>query len=169
MYRPNVCCIIFNEHQEVLGCRRIRSSRVQFVQGGVERRDKNILTAGLREIEEEVGLQEKDLVFVAELEPPSGNTEEFRYILSARANLRRYGYVGQQQRALLFYAPSEIIDKVTLVPSSAMHAAGALQEFESAKWMSFEDVIINAPPEKTEIFKKFASLAIPLMDVYTSK
>lgn len=85
MYRANVCAIIFNEQKQVLGCRRIGSSHnvaraqhYQFVQGGIESNDKNVVTAALREIQEEVGLTSAEVTFVQEILPPSGDPKEFR-------------------------------------------------------------------------------------------
>eukprot|EP00796_Vickermania_ingenoplastis_P008801 gene8801-6187_t len=167
MYRNNVCAIIFNEEGKVLACRRRRAKNYQFVQGGVEQTDPDIVEAALREIHEEVGLQPPDVTFVAEVMPPSGNPAEFRYELAPSANLRRYGYVGQQQRMLLFYASSAVIDKVVLIPPPELK--DARQEFDAVEWMTFEDLLARGHPAKLGLFQKLATLSPPLIQAFVQQ
>lgn len=167
MYRPNVCAILFCEDSRVLGCRRVRHTEYQFVQGGIEKKDTDIVTAALREMEEEIGLTAADVTFVAEVPPPSGNPAEFRYTLHEGANLRRFGYVGQEQRMLLFYAPSTVSSKVVLKPPASMK--GVLQEFDGVEWMTFEEIVARCRPEKLELFKKLGVLCPPIIEQYVKQ
>jgi 8-oxo-dGTP pyrophosphatase MutT (NUDIX family) len=156
MYRPNVCCFIFNEKVEFLGCQRIKSEHYQCVQGGIEKRDDDVTLAAFREIEEEIGLKPEDLCFVQEIPPPNGDAMNFAYELSAHANLRRFGYIGQKQRILLFFTPSSNIEKVVLVPPPELHA---LQEFRKVAWMPIEELTARSLPEKAHIFRAVSAVA----------
>ena len=72
LFRPNVAAHVFNERGEFMACLRMDGRGWQCVQGGVEKKDKDIQLAALRELEEEVGLTpESGLVFVGEISPPS--------------------------------------------------------------------------------------------------
>ena len=74
LYRPNVAAHVFNERGEFLACLRMDARGWQCVQGGVEKKDKDIVKAALRELEEEVGLTiEAGLVYVGEVHPPTAS------------------------------------------------------------------------------------------------
>jgi len=175
MYRPNVCAIIFNEQKKILGCRRVGNDRhpdrpqyFQFIQGGIESTDKNIVEAALREIHEEVGLTSADVVFVQEVLPPSGDPKEFRYRLAPQSNLRlRHGYEGQQQRMVLWFAPSAVLQRVVLVPPPTMEGSPQ-QEFDHIEWMSFPELLAKGHPEKLGLFEKLAFLTPPMMEAFLS-
>ncbi|KPA80750.1 hypothetical protein ABB37_04206 [Leptomonas pyrrhocoris] len=156
MYRPNVCCFIFNEKVEFLSCQRIKSEHYQCVQGGIEARDHDVTLAAFREIEEEIGLRPEDLTFVQEIPPPNGDAMNFAYSLSAHANLRSYGYIGQKQRVLLFYTPSANIEKVVLIPPPELHAQ---QEFRKVEWLPIEELTARSMPEKMHIFRAVSAVA----------
>ncbi|GET85742.1 hypothetical protein, conserved [Leishmania tarentolae] len=156
MYRPNVCAFVFNETVEFLGCQRMGSSHFQCVQGGIEAGDADIRLAALREVEEEIGLKPKDLIFIQELPPPNGDPMSFAYTLAANANLRCFGYVGQKQRILLFFTPSENISRVVLLPPPELNAS---QEFQKVEWMPLDELIAKSPPEKVHIFKAVGAVA----------
>ncbi|KAH8607063.1 NUDIX domain [Trypanosoma vivax] len=146
-----------------MACQRVREEKLQFVQGGVESDDVDLLQAALREVEEEIGLCPNDLSFVGEIKPPSGDPREFRYTLRPNANLRRFGYVGQEQRLMLFYAPASCIEKVRLVPPPE---SGAQQEFSRVEWMAIENIIRFCPSEKQHIFAAVARLAPPMASAF---
>ncbi|KPI86689.1 putative NUDIX hydrolase dihydroneopterin triphosphate pyrophosphohydrolase/hydrolase [Leptomonas seymouri] len=156
MYRPNVCCFIFNEKLQFLGCQRMKSEHYQCVQGGIESGDHDVTLAAFREIEEEIGLKPQDLVFVQEIPPPNGDPMNFAYSLAPNANLRRVGYVGQKQRILLFYTPSANIEKVVLIPPPELHAQ---QEFRRVEWLSMEELTARSTPEKAHIFRSVSAVA----------
>lgn len=156
MYRPNVCCFIFNEKVEFLGCQRMSSEHYQCVQGGIESRDDDVALAAFREIEEEIGLKPADLIFVQEIPPPNGDPMNFSYQLSSHANLRRHGYIGQKQRILLFFTAAANIEKVVLTPPPELHA---LQEFRRVEWMSIDELTARSLPEKAHIFRAVAAVA----------
>lgn len=166
MYRPNVCVFLFNERVEFLGCQRMKTEHYQCVQGGIESRDVDVTLAAFREIEEEIGLKPEDLTFVQEIPPPNGDPMNFAYTLSNEANLRRYGYVGQKQRILLFFTPSENISKVVLIPPPELHA---LQEFRRVAWMSIEELTSKSLPEKAHIFKAVSEVAPSLARAFLKK
>ena len=163
MYRPNVCCFIFNEKEVFLGCQRIKSDHYQCVQGGIEKRDHDVRLAAFREIEEEIGLKPEDLTFVQEIPPPNGDPMNFAYQLSSHANLRRFGYIGQKQRVLLFFTPSTSIDKVVLIPPPGLHA---LQEFRKVEWMPIEELTARSLPEKAHIFRAVSVVAPDLVRTF---
>ncbi|KEG05593.1 putative NUDIX hydrolase, conserved [Trypanosoma grayi] len=166
MYRRNVCVVIFNEEVRFLGCQRIHEERYQFVQGGIEDWEDDTLQAAYREVEEEIGLLQEDLHFVGEILPPSGDPREFRYTLHQSSNLRRFGYVGQEQRLMLFFTTSNSIKKVRLIPPKETRA---LQEFSCVKWMTIENIIERCPREKRHIFVAVAKLAPPLAKAFLQK
>ncbi|KAK7198062.1 Nudix hydrolase 2 [Novymonas esmeraldas] len=166
MYRPNVCVFLFNEKVEFLGCQRVKSEHFQCVQGGIESTDTDVTLAALREVEEEIGLKPQDLTFVQEIPPPNGDPMNFAYSLSAGANLRRFGYIGQKQRILLFFTPSANISKVVLVPPPELHA---LQEFRKVEWMPIEELVAKTLPEKAHIFKAVAAVAPDLARAFLQK
>ncbi|RNF26716.1 putative NUDIX hydrolase, conserved [Trypanosoma conorhini] len=163
MYRKNVCAIIFNEDLFFLGCKRINSDLYQFVQGGIEKRDTDLLQAAYRELQEEIGLLQEDLQFVGEILPASGDPREFRYELRSTANLRRFGFRGQEQRLMLFFTQADNIGKVNLVPPKG---SGALQEFSHVEWMKIEDIIARCPKEKAHIFIAVRNLGLPMAKAF---
>jgi 8-oxo-dGTP pyrophosphatase MutT (NUDIX family) len=64
-YRRGICAIITNG-TEILLLERTRSSRWQFVQGGIENEDTSLVTLH-KEIWEEIGLESKDYTPIAKL------------------------------------------------------------------------------------------------------
>ncbi|CAC9442742.1 NUDIX hydrolase dihydroneopterin triphosphate pyrophosphohydrolase/hydrolase [Leishmania infantum JPCM5] len=166
MYRPNVCVFLFNEKMEFLGCQRMKTDHFQCVQGGIEACDVDIRLAALREVEEEIGLKPQDLIFVQEIPPPNGDPMKFAYTLASNANLRRFGYVGQKQRILLFFTPSENISKVVLIPPPELHAS---QEFRKVEWMPIEQLIAKSLPEKVHIFKAVGEVAPGIARAFLKK
>ncbi|AAZ11546.1 Nudix hydrolase 2, putative [Trypanosoma equiperdum] len=163
MYRKNVCVVIFNEDLNFLACQRIHEDKFQFVQGGVEEGDADIIRAAYREVHEEVGLFPEDLRLIGEIMPPSGDPHEFRYILHEGANLRHFGYVGQQQRLFLFYTPSSTIQRVRLVPPKG---SVAKQEFSHVEWLPIDEIIERCPKEKQHIFVAVSKVAIPMAKAF---
>ncbi|EPY18559.1 NUDIX hydrolase, conserved [Strigomonas culicis] len=163
MYRPNVCAFLFNENVEFLGCLRIRSTYFQTVQGGIEKEDTDVLLAAYREIDEEIGIKKDMLEFVQEILPPDGDPKTFRYTLAPKANLRRYGYIGQEQRILLFFMKKAHIQHVNVVTPKE---AGVPQEFERVEWMSMDQLRQRCSPEKAHIFALVAQLAPPIAQAY---
>ncbi|CAD2216223.1 NUDIX hydrolase, conserved [Angomonas deanei] len=166
MYRSNVCAIIFNEFKQFLGCQRIHSEYYQCVQGGIEKSDHDIVLAAKREIEEEIGIPPDEVQFVCELSPPNGDTTLFRYTLAANANLRRFGYIGQQQRMLLFFMPSDKIEKVVVVPPKELRVP---QEFKGVKWVDMETLKTSCSPEKKHIFETLSVLCPPVAEEFLTK
>ncbi|KAH9584127.1 NUDIX hydrolase domain [Trypanosoma melophagium] len=168
MYRKNVCVVIFNEDLHFLGCQRIHQTEYQFVQGGVESEEDghDVLRAAYREVREEIGLDPQALCFVAEIPPPNNDPHAFRYTLRPGANLRRFGYIGQEQRLLLFFTPAQNINKMCLIPPPD---SGALQEFTHVAWMTIDDILKCCPAEKRHIFHAVATLAPPLARAFLQK
>eukprot|EP00796_Vickermania_ingenoplastis_P008803 gene8803-6189_t len=165
MYRKNVCAILFNEEGKVLGCNRVNEmEQYQFIQGGVEDTDTDVVKAALREIKEEVGLDPEDVTFVGEVHPPSGDPKDFRYDLRPSAGLRRQGFVGQEQRMLLFYAHTSVLDKISLVPPA--HLKGAKQEFDRVEWLTFSDFLDKAHWEKHLLFALLGRTVPPKIAAY---
>lgn len=166
MYRPNVCAFIFNEFEEFLACLRIRSTYFQTVQGGIEKRDTDVVLAAYREIEEEIGIKKEMIDFVQEILPPNGDPKTFRYTLATNANLRRYGYVGQEQRILIFFMKKENTKHINVVTPKE---AGVPQEFQRVEWMSIDELRQKCSPEKAHIFQIVSQLAPPIVQEYLSK
>lgn len=143
-----------------------RAQHYQFVQGGIERNDKDVVAAALREIQEEVGLTSAEVTFVQEVLPPSGDPKEFRYRLAPESNLRRrHGYEGQEQRMVLFFAPSSAIQRVVLIPPPTMKGSPQ-QEFDEVRWMTFAELLDKGHPEKLVLFEKLSLLTPPVMEVF---
>ncbi|ORC91138.1 putative NUDIX hydrolase, conserved [Trypanosoma theileri] len=168
MYRKNVCVVIFNEDLNFLACQRLHQKEYQFVQGGIESKDDgdNVLNAAYREVREEIGLERYALSFVAEIPPPNGDPRAFRYTLRDGANLRRFGYIGQEQRLLLFFTPAQNIHKMSVIPPPD---TDALQEFARVVWMPIEEIVERCPAEKRHIFHAVATLAPPLARAFLQK
>jgi 8-oxo-dGTP pyrophosphatase MutT (NUDIX family) len=173
MWRRNVVAVIFNEEGHVLGCNRKDRKGWQCVQGGVEDNDSELVAAAWREIDEEVGLLEKDhhVEFVAAIPPPNNDPTILRYRFPkyAAPGLQAQGYVGQQQELLLFFAPKESIKFVRLVPTPEHVAAGAKQEFRSVAWLSFEDFIPKTSDFKLHIFTHMHSASWPVIVEFLDK
>lgn len=173
LWRRNVVAVIFNEDGHVLGCNRKDRKGWQCVQGGVEDDDKEILAAAWREIDEEIGLLEKEhrLEFVSVLPPPNNDPTVLRYKFPkfAAPGLRAQGYVGQQQELLLFFAPKEAIKFVRLVPTPQHIAAGAKQEFRGVSWLSFEEFIPKTSDFKLHIFSHMHTTSWPIIVDFLDK
>ncbi|CCW64431.1 unnamed protein product [Phytomonas sp. EM1] len=162
MYRKNVCCFIFTDNLDFLGCVRIDNGQYQCVQGGIEEHEQNnIVEAGLREIKEEIGLLPHDVELVQEIPPPNGDPTVFRY--KSKSLRKKYKVIGQEQRILLFYAPRDIIQKVVVIPPKNLKAR---REFERVEWVSMAELCEKCPPSKAHIFKLVNELALPIARNY---
>lgn len=133
------------------------------VQGGIEPTDTNVLDAGLREIEEEIGLRPPDVIYVQELQPPSGNPMEFSYRVPPYVKFKDGDYVGQVQRILLFFCHSSTIAKVVLVPPPEL---GVRQEFRDVQWMTIEALTEATTPGKQKIYGTVGRIAPPIIRAY---
>ena len=167
MFRKNVVAVIFNEKAEFLACHRIDKKGWQFVQGGIEETDTDLILAARREIFEEIGLHETALVHVAEIPPPQGDPTKLRY-LSPKFVDKMFldsGHIGQEQRLLLFYMHSSTINTCRLIPPPE---SGAKQEFCSVAWMGIADLITRVPECKKHIFEHIRAVGSQMVERFLS-
>ena len=169
MFRKNVAAVIFNECGDFLACHRKDRKSWQCVQGGVED-EEDVVAAARREIFEEIGLNSKEhgIRFVGEIPPPDGDPAKLRYLLPkfAGAKIRAQGYIGQEQRLLLFYAPSSSTAFVQVVP---VRDSGLKQEFCKVQWMNMSQFLTKVSEYKQHIFDVIARDGLPMVHSFLSK
>ncbi|EPY31501.1 NUDIX hydrolase dihydroneopterin triphosphate pyrophosphohydrolase/hydrolase [Strigomonas culicis] len=104
--------------------------------------------------------------FVQEILPPDGDPKTFRYTLVPTDNLIPKGYIGQEQRILLFFMKKAHIQHVNVVTPKE---AGVPQEFEHVEWMSLDKLKTLCPPERVHIYEMMSRIAPPLAHAYVRK
>ena len=171
MYRKNVCAVLFNERGELLACHRRDRKAWQCVQGGIDDREQ-VLAAAWREINEEIGLDatRHGVRYVCEIPPPNGDPTALRYILPPRAGqtIRAQGFIGQEQRLLLFYCPSTMAASVCLCPPPGSLPA-VKQEFRSVRWMAISEFLTKVSSHKQAIFDVIATTGLQLAHAFLTR
>lgn len=140
-YRPGVGVVVIDDQGRVLVGRRIRAigpERWQFPQGGIDE-GETPLEAALRELEEEIGTRDVDVL--AELDRP------LRYDLPADIHPRPKWadrYRGQEQRwfAVRLRGGDEAIDLETHDP-----------EFDAWRWVTLDEAVDGAVDFKREVYQ----------------
>lgn len=140
-YRPGVGVVVIDDQGRVLVGRRIRAigpERWQFPQGGIDEGEAP-LEAALRELEEEIGTRDVDVL--AELDRP------LRYDLPAAVHpAPRWAkrYRGQEQRwfAVRLRGGEEAIDLETHDP-----------EFDAWRWVTLDEAVDAAVDFKRDVYE----------------
>ena len=138
-YRLNVAMIIFNEDKKVLFCRRKNTENWQFPQGGVDEGEK-IENAMLRELEEEVGLLEREISIIAE----SHDLIYYDIPKNIRSKVLGGKYKGQAQKYFLLKLTSGVINL----------NKEKNPEFDDYKWVPFWFPLRRVVDFKKEAYRK---------------
>ena len=142
-YRPNVGIVICNRLGELLWAKRIGQAGWQFPQGGVKE-SESLEQALYRELDEEVGLDEKDVRILHQ------TTEWLHYRLPE--NYIRYQSdplcVGQKQKWFLleYFGDDQNINIKTKIP-----------EFKKWSWSTKEKMLKLIVPFKRKLYKEIVS------------
>lgn len=140
-YRPNVAIIVCNSQGQVLLCARIDQKEYdwQFPQGGIDN-GETVLEAAYRELREETGIIEVDLI----AEMPGFQRYNFPPAVVERFKKNGCPYIGQDQHYVLFRLKNDNqnIDFET-------HPEEI--EFKACKWAE-----IDVAPQEIVYFKKEA-------------
>tara|TARA_Y100000590_G_scaffold139674_1_gene160021 strand:- start:38399 stop:38884 length:486 start_codon:yes stop_codon:yes gene_type:complete len=141
-YRPCVAAIILGPSNKVLWCQRVDHSGWQFPQGGIDE-GETPREAILREIWEEVGLNEKDVEIICE------SKGWFKYDVPKDRRpkyFRKNVYKGQRQKWFLLKLISED-KKINLRASVPI-------EFDKWIWSSYWYPLRTIVPFKKELYKQ---------------
>ena len=138
-YRLNVAMIIFNEDKKVLFCRRKNTENWQVPQGGVDQGEK-IESAMLRELEEEVGLLEREISIIAE----SHDLIYYDIPKNIRSKVLGGKYKGQAQKYFLLKLTSGVINL----------NKEKNPEFDDYKWVPFWFPLRRVVDFKKEAYRK---------------
>lgn len=140
-FRPNVGIILANQHNEVLWARRIGQDSWQFPQGGIKAHERPE-DALYRELNEEVGLVEKDVQIIAQTEG------WLRYRLP-RKLIRHNSHplcIGQKQKWFLLRMLSDD-SRVSMNRSDT-------PEFDGWEWVSYWYPLGQVVSFKREVYRR---------------
>ena len=134
-YRPNVAAIVVNDQGQILACRRAdKFHSWQLPQGGVNK-GEDLQTAVLRELKEEIGTDDVDIL---------GQLPEV-ICYDWPAGIRKGGYTGQEQSYfLLRLRSSAVIDL-----NSHRYA-----EFDEVEWLPIAEFLNRLDGFKAEAYTK---------------
>ena len=92
----------------------------------------------------------------------------FRYELPwyAGKRIREQGYIGQEQRQLVFYLPSKGIDSVELQPDPAKFGPDVKREFKRVAWMEMGQFYPLVATHKNHIFAYVFYKARSMIDAF---
>jgi putative (di)nucleoside polyphosphate hydrolase len=145
-YRPCAGIIVLNDNNQIFAGRSNKEfeKNWQMPQGGIEE-NENAFDAAMRELHEETGIKNIDLL---------KQTDDWIYYDVPEKNLpsRWQGkYIGQKQKWFLvrFTGDESEIDLEIHKP-----------EFSEWKWTTPEFLIEKTPPFKTELYKKIFKMLI---------
>ncbi|CAD2219889.1 NUDIX hydrolase [Angomonas deanei] len=149
--------------------------------------NNGIIIAALREIEEEIGIkknledvllpennnhhnlttefetsmQKNEIIlkFITEIYPPDGDGTRFRYLLPPKHYLcTDFGFIGQQQRLLLFFLSSNAIRFMNVQTPKEY---GVPPEFRKVEWMTMKELTSRCPNDRKLLFQKYISTLCP--------
>jgi putative (di)nucleoside polyphosphate hydrolase len=144
-YRPNVGIVVFNAQAEVLQGERVDLPNAwQFPQGGIDG-EESPLTAAQRELFEEVGIREAELVYEypewLSYDYPPEVQEKFR------TAGKRY-FKGQTQRWFLFFWDQSATN------CNLEHD----REFRAVRFVPLADCLATIPPFKLAVYQPVMTL-----------
>ncbi len=140
-FRPNVGIILANRYDEVFWARRIGQDSWQFPQGGIKAHE-SLEQALFRELNEEIGLSEKDVEIIA------ATKGWLRYRLPKRM-VRHHSHpvcVGQKQKWFLLRMKSD--DRCVSVSHSDS------PEFDGWRWVSYWYPLGQVVSFKREVYRR---------------
>lgn len=149
-YRKNVGIILCNSINQLLICKRLNEKSWQFPQGGFEK-NESAITAMFRELYEEIGLSNNDVIIL-------GKTKNWlKYDLPKKYQRKTNGQlcVGQKQIWFLLRLTSDD-DTINLATSKK-------PEFDDWEWTSHNkplEIIINF---KKEVYTKALDELLPII------
>lgn len=151
-YRINVGMVIANADDRLFwGCRKASRQAWQFPQGGVKV-DETLEEAMYRELEEEVGLVQKDVEYLAQTK------RWYRYkIPPAFQRADRAPCLGQQQRWFLL--------RLTGDERSIDLTASGKPEFEKWEWVDYWYPVIGVAPFKRTIYHDVLTEFAPILGI----
>ncbi len=139
-YRPNVGLVVFNKDKKILVCRRKENFSLhdwQFPQGGIEA-GEDVVTAGLRELQEETSIT--SVRVVAQMK------RRLRYDFpSDFIKKNKSGFIGQEQTWLLLYFYGQD-DEINVKTKN--------YEFSKYKWSDFQFAINRVWIVKKMVYQK---------------
>lgn len=149
LYRPCVGIALFNKHGQVFIGQRIDTPGAwQMPQGGIDK-DEDIEKAARRELMEEIGTDNIEIIKVL--------PEKIRYNLPEPMRTKLWGgkYAGQEQTwvAARFLGEDSDIDITA--------ARGAPAEFSAWKWVALEQTVDLIVPFKRDVYRKVVQLMQP--------
>lgn len=149
-YRKNVGLVVFNSRGEVLvGARIGMKDNWQFPQGGIDEGEEP-KDAALRELYEEVGIQNAEFVF----ENPDWISYDFPKDLDIRMAKK---YSGQIQKWFLLYWDH---------PANECNLHIHEQEFETVKFIPFPSCVDTIVSFKREAYVKLIEVFTPEIEKY---
>ncbi|PJZ71345.1 RNA pyrophosphohydrolase [Leptospira perolatii] len=153
-YRKNVGMVVFNSKGEVLvGARMSFPGSWQFPQGGIDD-NEDPSQAALRELYEEVGIQEVKIVS----EYPGWISYDFPENLQLNKHLQKYK--GQMQRWFLIYWDGKEEDT-----NLEIHE----REFEQVKFVPLSECLKTVVSFKRDVYEKVVSEFSPTIQKYLEK
>ncbi|MBP7282297.1 MAG: RNA pyrophosphohydrolase [Leptospiraceae bacterium] len=149
-YRKNVGVVVFNSKGEVLvGARVGMKDNWQFVQGGIDE-DEEPKAAVIRELYEEVGIQDAELVY----ENPNWISYDFPKDLDIKMAKK---YAGQIQKWFLLYWDH---------PANECNLHIHEQEFESVKFIPIQSCVDTIVSFKRDVYAKLIEIFEPQIQKY---
>lgn len=147
-YRPNVGMVIFNSKGHVLTGERVQFPGAwQFPQGGIDRGELP-LDAAVRELYEEVGIDNAELI----CEHPDWINYDFPSSLGLTGKLKKYR--GQTQKWYLFYWDE---------PAENCQLDIHEREFLSVQFLPFSEVTEKIVPFKKETYISLEKFFTPFI------
>lgn len=147
-YRKNVGMVVFNSQGEVLvGERHNFKGSWQFPQGGVDKGEEPE-PAARRELYEEVGIRDAELIH----EYPGWISYDFPESLRLNSHLKKYK--GQNQKWFLFYWDGKAEDC-----DLEIHE----REFDSVRFIPFQDCLSTIVSFKKDIYEKLLQEFEPIV------
>lgn len=149
-FRPNVGIILANAGGEVLLARRIGQDAWQFPQGGIQRHE-SAEQALYRELNEEVGLQPRDVVVL-------GATQGWlRYRLPAHLVRRRQRPTCIGQKQVWFLLRLECEDSLVRLDATSQ------PEFDDWAWVSYWEPLEAVVAFKRKVYRRALEELAPLL------
>ena len=140
-YRLNVGIIVANSDGKLLYCKRKNSTNWQFPQGGIDK-NEDIFDAALRELYEEVGIEENKIKLIKE------SDNWYKYDLPKKYKRNSFlweSFKGQKQKWFLF----KLIEEAKIDLNNENNP-----EFDEFNWVDYWKPLDEIVEFKREIYEK---------------